>query len=496
MDQSYVYADEESDWLTIGKVGHFFKKGWLRMLVYTLVMAIVATIIVLPIKIYYKSENVAVTSIEYVYNGVEEGKDPNGGMLNTDNVISTRVLSDAVNAADLGGVITDIATLREHMRVVGVESEEYKKLVEDAAGGDAAAQATLRDYVFFPTRFDIIVSEPDELGLTDNQVKLLLDKIVSSYFDDFKHRYSVTNMFATNLYTLSANSVWEFVDAYDTYVRALKPITDYINELGEKSSGFVSSVNNTTFPILSGELDTLKSGYDKFSNFVITNDIWRDKATAKKSLEENKTRLTGELASLEAKKTSMADQLANIEPNKIIVQNSGGTQTITEYPKEYWEYQARYLQVIDEINDKTEQLKSVEARLTKFTGDDSTPTPEEDIARAVAELDKIERSTIALIEKVNATVSDYYDSTVVSSAVRQPVSPRVMRMSSDFNIAVIIIVAAAVGLLIACFVTGAKISKANAEARRANSNANGNGNGNADDGEKTDKTAETDPDAE
>ena len=118
-DNKTTYEYEEGEYeegLTFAKVGHFFKKGWLRMVIYALVIAVVASIIVLPIKVYYKSEAVAQTSIEYIYDGIEKGQNPNGGQLDTNNVISTTVLDSAVKAAKLEDVIPDISQLREAMR--------------------------------------------------------------------------------------------------------------------------------------------------------------------------------------------------------------------------------------------------------------------------------------------------------------------------------------------------------------------------------------------
>ena len=62
------------------------------MLIYAAVLALVATAVFVPIKVFYKSEPVAETSIEFIYDGIEKGLNPIGGVLDTDNIISTTVL--------------------------------------------------------------------------------------------------------------------------------------------------------------------------------------------------------------------------------------------------------------------------------------------------------------------------------------------------------------------------------------------------------------------
>ena len=110
MDQAYEYVESDiEEGITFKKVAYFFKKGWLRMIIYAAVIALLTTAVALPIKSFYKSEPIATTTIEYIYNGIETGLAPDGSILNTDHIISTTVLSDAVAEANLGEVITDIS---------------------------------------------------------------------------------------------------------------------------------------------------------------------------------------------------------------------------------------------------------------------------------------------------------------------------------------------------------------------------------------------------
>ena len=97
MDQSYAYEEDRiEEGLTFKKVGHFFVKAWLRMIIYVAIAAVLATVVFVPIKVYLKSEPVAQTSIEFIYKGIEKGEAPDGSVLNTDDIISPAVLAAAV----------------------------------------------------------------------------------------------------------------------------------------------------------------------------------------------------------------------------------------------------------------------------------------------------------------------------------------------------------------------------------------------------------------
>lgn len=468
MNQEYVYEDEQgTEGLTFKKIGRFLQKAWLRMLIYLVIAALLVTAIAVPIKVYAKSEPVAQTSIEYIYSGIEKGKDPNGKTLNTDNIISTTVLAQAVKEANLEKKIKDISTLRNAMRVEGVLTNEYVKLTEAAANGDKTAQDKLRNYNMFPTRFNIIISDPSELDLSDDQAKLLLNKVVTCYYNDFQSRYSVTKMFAVNSYALSQNSDMEFADIYDNYSQSLDSVKAFLQEMSDTGAGFVSTENDTSFTQLLSDLNVLRNNYSLFNAFILSNNVWRNKATARDALISTQTEIQNRLDAIDGENGSiqrLKAQIATINPTTSSTDTSGVHTEKTEYPEIYQTLHARLDEYNRQVGEYTVQLKNIETRLEKLQ--DESQTDEAVINKAIANLSALESQTVEFIQKVNATVADYYDTTFVSSSVRQVQPPVVTRRSIDFNLLVVYLVALIVALLAAGVVTGAKIVRANAQAKQ------------------------------
>lgn len=459
MNREYVYEDEHyEEGLTFAKIGRFFQKGWLRMIVYLAIAALLVTVVALPIKVYAKSEPIATTSIEYIYRGIEQGQDPSGAPLNTDNIISTTVLARAVDSANLGKIIKDISVLRSAMRVEGVLTDEYVKLAEAAANGDKTASDTLRNYNMFPSRFDIIISDPAELGLSDDQAKLLLNKIVACYYEDFQNRYSVTQMFAENMYTLSANNRLEFTEIYDIYLQSLDSVKSFLTGMAEEGVGFVSTANNTTFTQLLSDINVLNSSYNQFNAYIISNNIWRDMQAAKNALEAIKVDINNKLKPLEDYIKVLTEQIRSIQPNTTTTDNGGTQSVVVSYPPEYFVYQARLDESNRQVRDYNVQLNNIETRLEKLQA--AEETDEALKTQAVASLAQIEAQTLELIKKINATVSDYYHTTFVSSSVRQVQPPIVTRKSIDFNLIMVYVIGLIVALFAAGIVTAVKISKA------------------------------------
>lgn len=453
-----IYAEEEyEEGLTFAKIGYFFKKGWITMLICVVAAALLTCAVILPIKFYYKSEPMAKAAIEYIYDGIERGEDPNGGILDTDNIISTSILSEAVEAENLGDVITDIAKLRARMRVEGVLTEEYVKLVADAAAGDQSAINTLRTYTMYPTQFEIILSEPQSLGLSDSQAVKLVERVIKVYYTSFNERFSVTNMFDESIYDLSENSYIEFTDIYDEYMASFTPMADYLAELASRAPKFTSTKYSSTFTGLSSELGRLRSNFESFNTSLLTNKVWRNKATAAAALEENKLHITSELENVNKYIDELKTLIAGIQPNKIVSDANGVHSETTSYPKEYYEYQDRLDTYNLRVLEYNNQLSNIDRRIANLAPD--TVTSQADIDKATAELKALEAQATTLVQKINNTVTDYYDTTFISQSVRTVRAPIMSRKSSDINVVIALAAAAVVGFAISCIITGVRIQK-------------------------------------
>lgn len=465
MNKEYVYEDEqEGEGLTFKKIGRFLQKAWLRMVVYAVIVALLVTAVAVPIKVYLKSEPIAQTTIEYIYSGIEKGLDPNGAPLNTDNIISTTVLAKAVKESNLGGKIKDVSTLRDAMRIESVLTDEYVKLSEAAANGDTAAANTLRNYNMHPTRFNIIISDPSELGLSDDQAKLLLNKVVTCYYADFQSRFSVTNMFAENAYSLSENDQLEFTDVYDIYLQSLESVKTFLARMQSTAASFISTANNTTFAQLSSDISVLGSSYNQFNAYILSNNIWRNRETARNALLASEMDINNRLEPLKAYINGLTEQINNIQPNTTTTDNAGVHSVTISYPSQYFVYQERLDEANRQVREYDVQLKNIATRLANLN--DEKPTDEALKAKAVENLAAIEKQTVEAIKKVNSTVADYYNTTFVSSSVRQTQPPIVTRRSMDFSLLVVYAVAVIIAIIAAGIVTAVKLSKAKAKAEK------------------------------
>lgn len=472
MAQNITYEEEDyEEGITFAKIGHFIKKGWMRMVIYMVVLVLVATAIALPIRTYSKSAPVAQTSIEFIYKGIEKGETPDGSLLNSDDIIAPAILAAAVDDAGLGDKVTDISSFRQAVRVESVETNEYVQLVAAAADGNTDAANTLRNYTMYPTRFNIVISNPEGYGLSDEQAKLLLDKIVMAYYKDFQKRYSVVNMFDSEMFVLSRNELLEFTDIYDMYVSSLTSIKSYLTTLASENPTFTSHKNNTTFNQLVSDLSLLSSNFDLFNAFIIAKNVWRNADTAKNTLEASKKTVTNNLAATEKYIQSLKAQIEAIKNElQLGVEAPSGGQILVNYPSYpavYDTLNTRLEETTRQVLDYNIQLANIETRLEQITVNSETITSEEDKAAAAQSISTLETQASALVAKINSTIEDYYDTTFISSSVRQVQAPVVTRRGSNLSLTLVYLIALIAGFIAASIVTLVKMSRAKVAAKQA-----------------------------
>ena len=250
-------------------------------------------------------------------------------------------------------------------------------------------------------------------------------------------------------------------DIYDIYLQSLESVKSFLQEMAEKGSGFVSTENDTTFTQLLSELNVLRNNYTLFNAYILSNNVWRDKATARNALLSTQTEIQNRLEPLNGENgyiQSLKDQIASIKPTTSSSDVSGVHTEKTEYPEIYETLHIRLDEANRQVEEYTIQLKNIETRLEKLQ--DEAQADAAAIAKAMASLSGLEAQTAEFIKKVNATVTDYYDTTFVSSSVSQVRQPVVTRKSMSFSLLVVYAVAVIVALLAAGVVTVIKMMRA------------------------------------
>lgn len=453
MDERVETYEEETGELTFRAIGRFIKRSYLRTLIYIAAAVVLATLVVLPLKMFWRLDPTVSARLEFVYEGVNQGLDPHGATFDKDTVRSASVVSSAISQADLSAKLTDVDAVRNAISIDDVYSEEYLDLRALADKGDADAIRRLASYEFYPTKYDVTLGNLKALGLDKQEGTALVECVINAYKQWFAARYTQKNVYSASSFTQAGSSDnMDYLNYYDLYMGQLRSMHDYIVQMSERDASFRSSVTNKTFADLNQMYQALESAYTTFNSFIVSNSVSKDLTVTKNNIETTVRQYTNRQESLNNTITKIQDQIAAYKPNTSTDSNNGGTTTVVTYPPEYHKLQQQLTAYILEQAEVTASLSEYTSRQEMFKNVEELPDSKL-ITDADNMLARLRADSVALVTAVNDTVTDYFDSRLLTNSVRV-VQPAVYtRTAVSIPTLYIYVAAVFVGLVVGLIVS-------------------------------------------
>lgn len=456
MDEKIETYDVEPGEITFRSVGRFIKRCWLRTVIYIAAAVLLATLVLVPLKFILRSAPTVSTRLEFVYEGVNSGLDPAGGTFEKDAIRSASVVSSAITQAGLTSKLTDVDAVRNAIVIGDVYTAEYLSLKELADKGDADAIKQLAGYTYHPTKYDVSLGNLKALGLDKQEAILLVEKVVKAYKEWFASRYTQKNIYSTSIFAPPVSETnMDYLSYYDLYTGQLTSMSTYLQQMTEKDASFRSSVTNKTFSDLIQMYQAVDSSYETFKSYIVSNKVSKNLTVTRNNIETTVKKYENSKTSLEQTRKALQDQISAYSPNTSTSTSNGTTTVVQTYPPEYHKLQTQLTSCILELATVTNALAEYEMRATAFRADDVVDRPDDDplITSADNMLAKLRADSSALVVAINDTIKDFFDSKLLSNAVRV-VQPAVyVRVSASIPTLYIYIAAIAVGLIAALIVT-------------------------------------------
>lgn len=299
---------ENNDVLTFGKIWQFIKKSFATAFVVTLIAAIIGAIV--TVSIYFGTKtNYYHNAIVYNYDGISEGKKPNGAEFNKNDIISANVLTKAIEEAGLSSKVN----ANQLLSVVSVEelySEKTLNQLQSLQGlvdKDPEAQAKLDKLLkeSNPDTYQILYYDStNKLNLSEGEINNLLSSISSVYIKEFNNKYfkpvQLTSLNVNTLFNsdMSIKEEVEYIDVYNIVIANINNNIKTLNALYAKFPNYVDS-NLKSFKDLAVKLEETKYlVFSKFQDYIINKNIYKNPTLVKTTLQNEIDRLDREITSL------------------------------------------------------------------------------------------------------------------------------------------------------------------------------------------------------
>lgn len=269
--------------ITLGQLFGVFKKSLKRGLIYVLASVLIASLVLLAVKMF---TNKTVYSTTIAFTEVEENMLPSLNS-NKSNVIN-KALKENEKEIEKSNVI---------LKDLSVSALEVAKIEDDED--------------FIPTSYVITLKKDKDLGFTSTEYKELLDSIATTYVNLYSQK-SLQNIafnFSENgIDTVEyIQSVDNLIEICDTTITTLKTNLQNFDELNDFFSDTTKKTINDTITELTVSNTVLKN----LNTTIITNNIEKTEGGLKNYLEITKADFEKTYSSLDAQKTALLEAITN-----------------------------------------------------------------------------------------------------------------------------------------------------------------------------------------
>ena len=428
--RSEVCMQDERKEFTLKQMGEVLKTGWLTILIFVLVAAIVFGSVAAIVK-------TVATKSEY------RAKIGFANTVETDNLTS----------------LTSSENISKSLRDLGMKEEEIPGYVDAIRASISItpivySNQTDSETQFVPSSYQVTMEEIE--GLTEAKSTQILNQIVTNFVASYNQLNMSASVDTENEQAFADYTSSDYVEiAYEVSTK-IKVMKKTAQSIASRSATFVSSSTNMTFSDFISMLDSVESQIESFDGYITLKGITKDTTglsaseyiTMRVNIAESEQIKYQEI---ETKWKEVVDQVTangsysgTIDGQTIVI--NGMSQHEYEFIMRYIEEAVKYAAEASAEYNEWQNKQAIFDAATEFKNASA-----EDKAAMLADADKkvalLVSSTVQMIEIYNDMVGDYNESGISSASSASLITPAYVTSTSPIsNTMMLLIIALAVVL--------------------------------------------------
>jgi len=433
--------------------------------------------------------------VNFSYDGIEKGLDPNGRKFEVDSIKNPAVIEDALSSLNMG--VEELENIRNGISFKSIIPKNaydrytvYNNILEQGGNSSIAAGERLLETTYYPTQYTVLFDYSDT-SLEAEEAVEVFNTILEKYEDYFYKCYGYNESLGSAVTAISYTD-YDYPEAIDVFENSLHTLKVYAKELAdEDDTRFRSASTGYTFDDLYQAINTVESiDLDKLSSYITVNNVTKDKESALAYYEYRIKDLTRLRDQYEEQLQTYEESINAYQKDDIIV--FGGSEDTSTQSRLASE---QYDKMFGQKNEVASELARVKQQINDYK--DRLQSLKSKSAGSQAKIDKIDADFVALDEKVTNLVDlvcdtseDYYKNVTFGNAYNVLVpaeSPSVNRRERIMqNLKMPLVVLEGLGfiaflgiVIIESIITDAK--KRNAQLAAENADTAGDGGDDDDD---------------
>ena len=329
---------EDEEVIDLLNIAGYMKQKW-KFYAYLMVLAVCIGFIIaaasLGLQGLFGDKSYATAVINFSFDGIDEGKDPNGGLFDVTKLKSTAVINEALG--ELSWDDKDVEEIRSNLRIEGVIPDSVKQqiaVINTVAEDAAEYYATIEDLNYFPSQYTVTLQRCK--GMNGNETRELLDAILIAYRKYFMDSYA--GMTALGLATEVLDvKTYDYMQASDMIGNEIDVIEDYVEAKAEEAPNFRANSTGLSFSDLASSIATVRRlDLNNFISFVQTNNLTRDAGVQIDYYNYQIKQYNLEIQELQTQRSNVERTIESYEKDPVIVVSSQETVTETSQTDEYY----------------------------------------------------------------------------------------------------------------------------------------------------------------
>ncbi len=443
MEENVPVIQEDS--FTIKKFFDLIKRSAKRILIYTIIFAIIGVGIATLVAVLTKGQVAYKGIIDYNYSGIDNGLDPKGNLLDTTRIKSNTVIYNALTA--MGNIKEErklelIDILEDDIIVEGYVSESMRNALK--------ADPKLS---YFPSRYIISVIANPKTKFSKHQYNDFVNKLMEqyiSYFGDY-YDYGKIVILLVNENTVVSSS--DYINALKAYEKEVANLQAAISSLPST----YSLIRNK----LQARLNILSMQVDEIYSYILRYNVQKENApmTLTEYFDKEIEYYGTQGLMYTDKSTELKDIIGKYKVAYEEISNNNSTLTVTvadmkKYNELLTSYETAYTQALSFL---TKEAESTWAK-TNLLNDTYVVTNQE---RNVlnGKFDKLYESLNSELSGINAELSEFSKLNLLNNGVKISMNSTKEASISYMIPIVIFVLFLIVGIASAITVTYIKTSK-------------------------------------
>lgn len=425
-------AEEDLEEIDLVNIARYMGRKW-RFYAYLLLVVVcigfaLAVAVTGAEKILGK-ESGATAVVNFSFDGIDQGLDPNGAPFDVTKIKSTEVVNMAFE--ELGWEGMDTETVRANMTVEGVIPESVKQriaVINTVAEDAAEYYATIEDLDYFPSRYTVSLKRCD--GMNGKETRELLDAVLLCYKRYFMDTYANTSIPGMATEVLDAEG-YDYLQASDMIGSQIDAIQDYVDAKAQEAPDFRAGSTGFSFSDLSSAIDAVRRlDLNNFVSFVQANNLTKDAGVQVDYYNYQVKQYNFDIQELQTQLASVERMITDYEKNPVIVMSNQESVTETAQTDEYYNsLMEQKLSLNKEISELNTRLNEAYAMINALNGAEATAT-EEDYTYADTLLKGLLETVEGWSDLVKRTAEEYFEADLYANAYRIAIPAQYSAMGS------------------------------------------------------------------